>query len=376
MKILICTFEAPPKGSGIANVVRSVVDVFKEKGHECTICSPTGPDIQLGNQAYIEKFGGLGLLYFWENARKYIKKNSFKYDYIWLQQPLFIFPYSIEKSIITIHTTYYGYSILNKNFKLNLFLKLYYNIMAIIESFSFIRLSKNEILFTYIDNQLYRELSKIGLKMSNSRLISNGVDIDKFKPSFDKKFLKNKYSFSNDNIIFLSIGRHTEQKNLFELIDVFLKINNEMKFSSLIFVGKGEQSHELQKYVKSLNLQNNIHFFGYISPAELLDIYSMSDYYIMSSKYEGQPLTLLEAMASGLPCIVSDIPCLRIVEDANCGIVIDFSDHEKAAHKIIDYIRKDNSEHGKNARKYTEEYLDWSIIAEKYLIEFKNKGKK
>jgi glycosyltransferase involved in cell wall biosynthesis len=246
--------------------------------------------------------------------------------------------------------------------------------MAIIERFSFKRLCKNGLLFTYIDNQLYGELSKIGLKRSNSRLVSNGVDIDKFKPSCDKTFYKNKNDFSNDDIIFLSIGRLTEQKNPFELIDVFSKINNEMKFSYLIFVGKGELSHELQKYVKSLNLQNNIHFFGYVTLAELLDIYSMSDYYIMSSKYEGQPLTLLEAMASGLPCIVSDIPNLRIVEDANCGIVVDFSDHEKAAHEIIDYINQDNSEHGKNARKYAEEYLDWGIIAEKYLIEFKNKG--
>ena len=111
---------------------------------------------------------------------------------------------------------------------------------------------------------------------------------------------------------------------------------------------------------------------GYLDEKDKNDLYACSDYYIMSSKYEGQPLTLLEAMASGLPCIVSDIPNLRIVEEADCGIIVDFSNKEKAAHGIIDYIKQDNSEHGKNARKYAEEHLDWSIIAEKYLRQFEN----
>ena len=90
----------------------------------------------------------------------------------------------------------------------------------------------------------------------------------------------------------------------------------------------------------------------------------------MTSKYEGQPLTLLEAMSSGLFCIVSNIPNLRIVEDAKCGSIVDFGDIEKAAEGIIEYFEMDNLGHSKNAREYAVNNLNWKIIAEKYLEEF------
>ncbi len=83
-------------------------------------------------------------------------------------------------------------------------------------------------------------------------------------------------------------------------------------------------------------------------------------------------MTLSEAMASGLPCIVSDIPNLRLVEDAKCGIVVDFNNGEKAAQGIINYcLGEDNSDHSRNAREYALNNLDWTIIAGRYLNEFK-----
>ncbi len=100
---------------------------------------------------------------------------------------------------------------------------------------------------------------------------------------------------------------------------------------------------------------------------------SASDYYILISKYEGQPLTLLEAMASGLKCIVSDIPNLQmIIDDADCGISLDIQG-ESVPKQIIEYLESDNMQDGKNARSYAVENFDWEIIADKYLDEFKKR---
>ncbi|MGI6079023.1 MAG: hypothetical protein ACOYCB_12880, partial [Fastidiosipilaceae bacterium] len=56
-KLLVCATEYHPYGSGIANVVYNVVEHLKEQGVECTVCSPTGPDIKLGSLKLIEKTG-------------------------------------------------------------------------------------------------------------------------------------------------------------------------------------------------------------------------------------------------------------------------------------------------------------------------------
>ena len=59
MKILICTSEYYPQGSGIANVAYNVVEKLKKKGITCEVCSPVGPDIKLGSEI---KYGRLSLL--------------------------------------------------------------------------------------------------------------------------------------------------------------------------------------------------------------------------------------------------------------------------------------------------------------------------
>ena len=66
----------------------------------------------------------------------------------------------------------------------------------------------------------------------------------------------------------------------------------------------------------------------------------------MTSIYEGQPLTLLEAMSAGLKCIVSDIPNLKnIVYNADCGITININDEIEAANTIMNYLKSDNNIH-------------------------------
>ncbi len=88
MKLLICTTEYFPHGAGIANVVYNIVEQLKGKGFECTVCSPTGPDIELGSWGLIEKAGVLGLLNYWHQVSRYFKGNDF--DAAWLQNPFIV----------------------------------------------------------------------------------------------------------------------------------------------------------------------------------------------------------------------------------------------------------------------------------------------
>jgi len=359
IRILVCTSEYPPDySSGIGNVAYNVVEQLKKQGNECTVCSPNG-DIKLGSSRLIKKSGIIGLLYYWHRVSKYFKKND--YDVIWLHNPLFL-KNPFKNSLVTIHTTYYGKMIHRLN------PKIYYKIASKIEKYCLNKMNE-KVRFTGVDINVCKELEEIGITKERITYIPNGVDTEQFKPTFDKKPLRRKFGIPEDDLTFLSLGRLTEQKQPQKLIEVFSEIEKEMEDVTLVIAGKGGLLEKTKELVRQKKLKDVI-FLGYVDEKDKPDLYACSDYYIMTSKYEGQPLTLLEAMASGLPCIVSYIPNLRIVKDANCGIIVDFDDTGKAAKEIIEYLERDNLGHSKNARDYAVNNLDWKIIAGRYLEEF------
>ena len=152
------------------------------------------------------------------------------------------------------------------------------------------------------------------------------------------------------------------------MIEVFSLLDKMTDKLTLCIAGKGELLDATKKNVQKNDLQKVI-FLGYVDDRVLPELYASSDYYIINSIYEGgmPPLTLSEAMASGLPCIVSDIPNFSIVNDAKCGLIVDFGNIELAANEILEYVLKDHPDHKKNARRYAFQFLDWKIISEEYL---------
>jgi len=369
MKLLICASEYYPYGSGIANVAYNVVEQLKKMGADCIVCSPTGPDIKLGSSKMIEKSGILGLLYYWHQVSKYFKKRVENYDLVWLHNPLFL-NNPFKENIVTMHVTYYKRA---EDIQNSLNIRLYYKIASKIERYCLNKMNE-KARFTAVSTQVCKELEEIGISKQKITYIPNGVDTKLFKPSAsdDKKSLRKKFGIPEEDLIILSLGRLTEVKQPQKLIEVFSLIEKEIKDVTLVIAGKGELLGKTKDFVKQKKLDNVI-FLGYVDhEKEAPDLYACSDYFIISSKYEGgEPvLTVAEAMASGLPCIASNIPNLRLVEDANCGIMVDFNDVEKAADEIVEYLKRDNLEHAKNARKYAINNLDWKIIAGMYLEEF------
>ena len=367
MKILVCASEYIPLTSGIGNVVYNIVEQFKSGGVDCAVCSPIGSDIELCNRTLTKNFFRFSpiffhlysIIYFWYKASKYIKRNHNKYDILWLHNPnpISFKGISLKKALITVHTTKYGYPSHS----------LYTKIMSKLEKKFY---NNIDCRFTVVSQQVCKELEEIGIAKQRITYIPNGVDIKLFKPSDNKMILRKKFAIPEDDLIFLSLGRLTEAKQPLKLIEVFSEIEKEKKDVSLVIAGKGELLDKTKEFVRQKKLKNVI-FLGYVDEEDITDLYACSDYYIMTSKYEGQPLTLLEAMASGLPCIVSDISNLRIVEDARCGIVVDFEDVEKATEEITEYLKRENFDHSRNAREYALNNLDWGIIAGRYLEEFK-----
>ena len=361
MKLLVCTTEYFPHGAGIANVVYNVVEQFKEMGVECTVCSPTGPDIKLGSQDLIQRTGIGGLLNYWYQVSRYFKDND--YDVVWLQNPFILARNPFKRCLVTMHSTYYGSSTHGVG---SLPFHLYKSLVAHIERYCLTRMPPNT-LFTGVGKPVCEELEKIGTARDRVIYIPNGVDTKQFRPSPDKGLLRKKFGIPENDIVLLSVGRLTPAKQPHTMIEVFSHLEKKLGDVTLCIAGNGELLEEVKDLAEKKGLRKVL-FLGHVDyDRDLPDLYACSDYYIMTSKYEGTPLTLLEAMASGLPCIVSGIPSLGFVKNADCGIIVDFTDLSVALAEILGYLKLDCHSHGVNARKFAVNSLDWEIITKSYL---------
>ena len=135
-------------------------------------------------------------------------------------------------------------------------------------------------------------------------IVNNAIDTNRFK--FNKelsKKLKEEYQLQ-DKLVIGHVGRFNYPKNHDFLIDIFnelVKLNND---SRLVLVGSGDLEESIKEKVRTLGLEDYVMFMG--SRSDVNEIMQMMDVFVFPSHYEGLPVTLVEAQASGLPIIKSN----------------------------------------------------------------------
>ena len=135
-------------------------------------------------------------------------------------------------------------------------------------------------------------------------MLKNAVDAKCF--AFDnqkRESVRNSLAL-NDYLIFGHFGRFTEQKNHQFLISIFFEINRIHEKSRLLLLGSGPMLEKIRKQVKDSGLSDKVLFMGVRD--DIPEFINGLDMFIFPSRYEGLPVTLVEAQANGLPCLVSD----------------------------------------------------------------------
>ena len=139
---------------------------------------------------------------------------------------------------------------------------------------------------------------------SNVKIVNNGVDLDLFR--YDEQArarIRNEF-FLGDKFVVGHIGRYAEQKNHRYLLEVFKEIHKRRDDAVLLAVGTGKLEEQIHSWIKELGLQDSV-----ILPGQRFDIpalLSAMDVFVFPSLYEGMPNTVIEAQATGLPCIIAD----------------------------------------------------------------------
>jgi len=204
-------------------------------------------------------------------------------------------------------------------------------------------------------------------------IVPMGVHTQPFQRNFAAQELKAKYVV-DAKFVLLSMGRLVEKKGFKYLIEALPAILAENKDIKLLICGKGPLQGGLENLAKKLNVQDHIIFVGYVGGEKKLDYFAMSDIVIVpsivasSGDTEGMPVVVLEALAAGKPCIVTDVGGIPdVIKNNENGFVIRQKNPNDIAATVLRLMNNADlrTQVSKNALAISRNY-DWMIIGRRY----------
>jgi glycosyltransferase involved in cell wall biosynthesis len=143
-------------------------------------------------------------------------------------------------------------------------------------------------------------------KINNEQIIwiKNGIDTSKFQFNIEaRNQIREKMGIADDMFLIGVVGDMSYQKNPEYIVDVFEQIIKERDSFKLVFIGDGNYTDSVKEYVKEKRMEESVIFYG--RTLEIEKVLSAIDIFAMPSRFEGLPVSAIEAQASGLPCVIS-----------------------------------------------------------------------
>lgn len=173
--------------------------------------------------------------------------------------------------------------------------------------------SIKNIMQKYIAADYYFACSKdsgrwlFGNKINNNNffILKNAIDLERFQRNEFQRLQKRTELECTDKLVIGVVGRFTEQKNPYYVLDILEQILKLKENVLLIWIGEGPLYEDILSKAREKRIQKYILFTGTIDNVE--EYMQAMDVFLFPSKWEGLPLTLIEAQAAYLPCVISDV---------------------------------------------------------------------
>ncbi len=375
-KILFFNYEYPPLGGGAANATKYILKEFSQRNDLKIdlITSAIGNKYvqeQLGENVIIHRLPigkkpntlnyqtqGELLKYSWQSywfAKKLIKKNKYDLSHSFFAVPCGFISYLLKKQykipyIVSLRgSDVPGYS--------ERFQKLYKIITPIIH------LVWHNAQAVVTNSKGLTELAQKSSPKQQFLEIVNGVDINFYKPGLRSVTDRQK------EFRILLASRLTKRKGFEYAIEAFAKLVKKYpQITMRIAGGEGNATKDLKEQVQKLKLEDEIKFTGLYNKDESAEIYNWADVFVMPSLNEGMSNNLLEALASGLPVLMTPTGgAEELVNNGKNGYLIKMKDVDSIVEKLEILIRNPQKcdEFGQVSHKMAEG-MSWSSVAEQY----------
>lgn len=203
------------------------------------------------------------------------------------------------------------------------------------------------------------------IKVKKCSVVFNGVNTDIFRPdSSQRYFLREELGLSMDATIWITSGNISTLKRPFDIIDAFSKNYSHKDNIHLILLGDGPLKIILEQEYKNIQ---NVHFLGRVD--DVARYLQGSDFFCSPSSSEGLPMAVIEAMACGLPVLLSNIPAHLELFGIDEGIGVSYAvgNVELLSNKLKDMMSFDYSVMSNHSVSVVSKYLSDVVMSTGYI---------
>jgi glycosyltransferase involved in cell wall biosynthesis len=220
-----------------------------------------------------------------------------------------------------------------------------------------------------------RERVKFLKLRSPSFVVPNGINWNLYELLPTRGMLRARWGVGDSPIV-LFLGRLHFKKGLDLLITAFDEVRKQTSNSQLVIIGpeNDDYGQKVRGWVNECGMQNSVHFVGSLHGAEVIQAYVDADVFALPSYTENFGMTVAEAMACGLPVVISDQVNIHAdVAKAGAGLVTRCDAHEVAS-ALSTLLGEPDKRRvmGQAGRELVQERYNWSVIVEKLTREYEN----
>ena len=222
-----------------------------------------------------------------------------------------------------------------------------------------------------VKQQFENESHSCELNLTSWKTIHNGIDANGFNRrvrGVDTVVARNRWEIDIDDTVFLNVSRYVPAKAQQDIIRAMATIRHCDPDVHLFLVGGGRLEGSLRQTVVQLGLEDQVTITGRVSDQSIREFYAIADVFVTSSVHEGLPTTILEAMASELPVVATDIPGVRELITDDSGILVQPRSPPDLAEGMTKMqTKKRQRRYGQNGFRRVSERFDISRIVDEHL---------
>ena len=348
LKILFTIECYPPIVSGSGISTKRIATGLASRGHQIAVACPGkgfGLEKTIENSVIVYRLSSIPVLlykeyYFSPFAKKYMDDifDDFEPDIVHVEDHFFVSTAAIaeakKRNIPVIGTNHFHPGNLLPHFKIKKDLAIY-KVLERMFWDSFIKVFNRLILVTVPSYSAARIIKEAGVSRPPIYIISNGINLDSYMANQVDCDIINKYRIDKSKVILISVSRLEKEKRVDLLIRALSLIKEKADFQYLV-VGNGKEKINLEKIAEASTIYNKTFFTGQITDYELSQLYKLSDIFLTASEIELQGISIMEAMASGLPVVASNSMAIpELVSNGINGYLFEPGNIREASDKIL-----------------------------------------